>query len=92
MKQCIVLGVFIFSLGMLSGCTRYAAPETPEEAVAQEKRMRYYLQETSPRNSSNLPKVTPEFRTTWGTPKKSAEGEVQNTQTPQQIEDEREHW
>jgi hypothetical protein len=45
-----------------SGCTKYAAPSTPVEEEAQGSRMRYYLEETSPRNSNGLPKVTPEFR------------------------------
>ena len=46
---------------VLSGCTKYAEPSTPAEEEAQESRMRYYLEETSPRNSTSLPRVTPEF-------------------------------
>ncbi len=55
----LILGLLSIAL---SGCTKYAAPATPEEEEAKESRMRYYLKETSPRNSSGLPKVTPEFR------------------------------
>lgn len=46
----------------ISGCSKYAAPSTPAEEEAQESRMRTILEETSPRNSSGQPRVTPEFR------------------------------
>ena len=81
-------------LGLLcvlcSGCSKYATPSTPAEAEAQESRMRYYLDETSPRNSSNLPKVTPEFKKTFnGSTSDSGSEDVPDTK---QSEDDAESW
>jgi hypothetical protein len=59
----LILGVCCL---VISGCTQYAAPSTPAEEEAKESKMRYYLEETSPRNSSGLPKVTPEFKKSYG--------------------------
>jgi hypothetical protein len=76
---------------MMSGCTQYAAPSTPEEAEAQESRMRYLLKETSPRNSSGLPKVVPEFTKSYGGSRNST-GSSQDVPATKQSEDDSESW
>lgn len=75
----LILGL---SCVVLSGCTQYAAPATPQEEEAKESRMRYYLQETSPRNSSGLPKVTPEFRKSFNLKKNSNSREESRESQP----------
>ena len=71
-------------LGLLcvatSGCSKYAAPSTPAEEEAQGSRMRYYLEETSPRNSSGLAKVTPEFRKSFNLKKNAGSSDVPTTE------------
>src|SRR4051812_3500534 len=52
---------------VMSGCTRYAQPATPEEQVAQEQMMRNVLNDSSPRNMNEHPKVTDEFKRTFTT-------------------------
>lgn len=80
----LILGLLCISI---SGCSQYATPSTPAEAEAQESRMRYYLDETSPRNSSNLPKVTPEFKTSYG-----STGNSEDVPDTKQSEDDAESW
>ena len=55
----LILGLLCVAI---SGCSQYATPSTPAEAEAQQSRMRTVLEETSPRHSSGLQRVTPEFR------------------------------
>jgi len=68
----LILGLLCVGI---SGCSRYATPSTPAEEEAQESRMRYYLEETSPRNSSGLPRVTPEFRKSFNLKTNSSDSE-----------------
>lgn len=77
----LILGL---SYIVISGCTQYAAPATPQEEEAKESRMRYYLEETSPRNSSGLPKVTPEFKKTFSIKKNPSSSTVS---APKESED-----
>lgn len=79
MMRYLILGLFSITL---SGCTQYAAPATPEEEEAKESRMRYYLKETSPRNSSGLPKVTPEFRKSFNLQKNSSSSDSTKAAPP----------
>lgn len=53
----ILVGTFSLSL---TGCVRNE-PLTAEEERDQDARMRYFLDETSPRNSNNHPKVNDIF-------------------------------
>ncbi len=70
----VILGLCCVAL---NGCTQYATPATPAEEEAKETRMRHYLRETSPRNSSGQPKVTPEFKKSFSIRKNSnSEGSV----------------
>jgi hypothetical protein len=78
----LILGLLCVAIG---GCSKYAAPSTPKEEEAQESRMRYYLEETSPRNSNGLPKVTPEFRKSFNLKKSSSNSE--EAPTAKQSED-----
>ncbi len=52
---------------VVSGCTRYAQPATPLEQEEQEDRMREFLNDSSPRNMNDHPKVTPEFTRSFNT-------------------------
>lgn len=83
----LILGLICVSI---SGCTKYAAPYTSEEAEVQESKARYWLDETSPRNSSNFPKVTPEFKTTYGGSSSSSSSE--DVPVTKQSEDDAESW
>lgn len=90
MMRCLILGLICVSI---SGCTKYAAPSTPEEAESQESKARYWLDETSPRNSSNLPKVTPEFKATYGgSSSSSSTSDSEDVPVTKQSEDDSERW
>lgn len=90
MMRCLILGLICVSI---SGCAKYAAPSTPEEAEAQESKSRYWLDETSPRNSSNVPKVTPEFKTSYGRPSSSnSTSDSEDVPATKQSEDDSERW
>jgi len=77
MKVIHSVGAFLVC-GILSGCALDKQPRTPEEMGDQESRMRYMLNETSPRNMNDLPKVTPEFSKSFNTggPKEVVADEV----------------
>jgi hypothetical protein len=65
---------------LLSACTRTVEHLTPKEQEDQEERMRYFLEDTSPRNMNDHPKVTPEFNKTFNlksSPKKTQESTVE---------------
>jgi hypothetical protein len=66
MKAIYIVGA-LFVCGILSGCALDRQPRTPEEMGEQEGRMRYMLNETSPRNMTDLPKLNPEFSQTFNT-------------------------
>ncbi|HXH54906.1 MAG TPA: hypothetical protein VNK03_04095 [Gammaproteobacteria bacterium] len=68
----LILGLLCVAI---SGCSKYAAPSTPKEEEAQKSRMRYHLEETSPRNSSGIAKVTPEFRKSFNLKTSSSKSE-----------------
>lgn len=53
--------VLCFLTLSLAGCPRPQAV-TPAEDEAQEERMRGFLNDSSPRNTNQQPKVTPEFK------------------------------
>ncbi len=78
----LILGLLCVAI---SGCHRYAEPSTPAEEQAQESKMRYVLEETSPRNSSGLPRVTPEFRKSFNLKANSSSSE--DVPTTKQSED-----
>jgi len=69
---------YLWLVGLLcmaiSGCTRFAQPETPLEQEEQEQRMRVFLENSSPRNMNDHPKVTPEFTKVFNT-KQQAESD-----------------
>ncbi len=71
----LILGLLCVAI---SGCSKYAEPSTPAEEEAQESRMRTVLEETSPRNSSGLPRVTPEFRKSFNLKTKSSSSESED--------------
>ncbi len=74
---------------MVSGC-KNAGPSTPKEQEEQEQRMRVFLDETSPRNMNNLPKVTPEFKKTFntrGSDKKSGASASKSAESQEDKED-----
>lgn len=60
MKALQIIG-FTVVFGMIGGCALDKQARTPEEMGQQEDRMRQALTDTSPRNMTDLPKVTPEF-------------------------------
>ena len=68
----LILGLLCVAI---SGCSKYAAPSTPAEEEAHESRMRSVLEETSPRNSSGQPRVTPEFRKSFNLKKNAGSSE-----------------
>lgn len=84
----LILGLLCVSI---MGCTKYAASSTPEEEEAQEGRMRYFLEETSPRNSSGLPRVTPEFNKTFRTGTNNSNNR-EDVPATKQSEDDAESW
>jgi hypothetical protein len=69
---------------IVSGCTRFAQPATPVEQEEQEERMREFLDKSSPRNMSDLPKVTPEFIKRFNTKTNAQKGSstVEPSQAP----------
>lgn len=68
--------VFLIALGfLLSACTRTVEHLTPKEQDEQETRMRYFLEESSPRNMDGHAKVTPEFTKTFNSKSSSTQPE-----------------
>lgn len=57
--------VIILFCGVISGCNREAV--TPEEQAAREKMVRNVLENSSPRDMNDRPKVTDEFKTNFNT-------------------------
>lgn len=56
---------------LLSGCMVDKASMTADERVEQESRMRRFLNDSSPRNMNEEPKVTPEINHRFVIPKDS---------------------
>ena len=83
MKAIYTVGA-ILVCGILSGCALDKQPRTPEENAEQAARMRYMLNETSPRNRSDLPKVTPEISQSFSTGD-AEETIVEDVQEPSPI-------
>ena len=74
---------------LVSGC-KNAEPATPKEQEEQEQRMRYFLNETSPRNMNDHPKVTPEFKKTFNT--KSSKQDSADSSDTKGTREEKEAW
>ena len=71
MKLLIKL-ITLAGVGLLSGCMLDKGSMTADERVDQESRMQRFLNDSSPRNMNEEPKVTPELSHRFVIPKDSS--------------------